>query len=158
VDVSSDSDSDSPPPIDFDLADWVGQGLIWSDGLPKHVKRARNASRRVPPAAYAAAAIPKSNLTVEELLQEELPAFSAEPSDSAKFSHEPVTASPLYDATWRDTIFTATPFTRTLRTFFNNAWLSGAASIKFPHLSALYPLWIESLLFEIQLYIKKRTV
>ncbi|KAJ7816556.1 hypothetical protein B0H13DRAFT_2380350 [Mycena leptocephala] len=36
------------------------------------------------------------------------------------------------------------------------AWLSGAACIEFPPLSTCYPLWIESPLFNIQVYLKKR--
>ncbi|KAJ7151882.1 hypothetical protein C8R43DRAFT_1067439 [Mycena crocata] len=52
--------------------------------------------------------------------------------------------------------FSAVTFLPDLRGFFNNAWLSGATSIKFPHLSPHFPLWLESLLFDVDIYIKKR--
>ncbi|KAJ7461043.1 hypothetical protein FB451DRAFT_1371357 [Mycena latifolia] len=154
-DITSSDDSDNcPPPPDFVLADWIGTGRLWADDLPIPVKRARNLARRFPPEAFAAVAIPSSSLIVTDLLQEQIPDPSTHTGHAA-FSREPVTPAP-FDDTWRDTLFTAIKFLPDVRGFFNNAWLSGAVSIKFPHLSAYYPLWIEHLLFDVQVYAKKR--
>ncbi|KAJ7483383.1 hypothetical protein FB451DRAFT_1364329 [Mycena latifolia] len=153
-DITSSDDSECPPPPDFNLSDWIGTGRLWADDVPQPVKRARNLARRFPPEAFAAVAIPSSSLVVTDLLQEQIPDPSTHTGHAA-FSREPVTPAP-FDATWRESLFTATKFLPDLRGFFNNAWLSGAASIKFPHLSAYYPLWIEHLLFDVQVYAKKR--
>ncbi|KAJ7100496.1 hypothetical protein C8R44DRAFT_946976, partial [Mycena epipterygia] len=153
---SSESDSDPLPP-DFNLADWISTGRMWTDDLPKPVKRARNKARRVPAEAYTAA-IPTSKFSVAELLKEDIPPVPADAQSGHAFqffSFEPVTET-SFDATWRDSIFAAVPFLPDLRLFFNNAWLSGAVSIKFPQLSACYPLWIENFLFDIQLFVRKR--
>ncbi|KAJ7508549.1 hypothetical protein B0H11DRAFT_2304702 [Mycena galericulata] len=160
VNITSDSDDDSdrPPPPNFKLSDWVGTGLLWKDNLPKPVKYARNRARRVPPEVHAAI-IPQSKISVTELLERDIPAAPSQvPKDleQAKFSHDPVTET-TFDSTWRDSVFAAVPFHPVLRRFFNDAWLSGAVSIKFPHVSGCYPLWVENLLFDVQVYITKRT-
>ncbi|KAJ7077204.1 hypothetical protein C8R43DRAFT_1083442 [Mycena crocata] len=150
----SDDDSGSPRSPLIDLTPWVGAGLQWNDDLPQSVKQARTKARRVPHAA-ALSMLPDSKITVTELLQLDVP----EPDSKhghAVFTNEPVTPS-SFDVTWRESIFSAVPFLPDLRRFFNNAWLSGVTSIKFPHLSAHYPLWVESLLFDVDSYVKKRT-
>ncbi|KAJ6455517.1 hypothetical protein C8R47DRAFT_1228233 [Mycena vitilis] len=98
------------------------------------------ASRRVPPAALASA-IPNSKITVAELLGQHLPVSSAAtPSGGAVFSHEEVIAPTLYDGAWRDTVVQAAQYLPELRWFYNNPWLSGAISIKFPSPSFLSSL------------------
>ncbi|KAJ7778679.1 hypothetical protein DFH07DRAFT_950687 [Mycena maculata] len=89
-------------------------------------------------------------LTVKELLEEDVP--------STKASEGQVTpeVALTLDSTWRASIFTTTRFLPDLRGYFNNAWLSRALSIEFPHLPAHYPLWIENLLFDVKVYLDKR--
>ncbi|KAK7005500.1 hypothetical protein R3P38DRAFT_2471646, partial [Favolaschia claudopus] len=132
-------------------------GAVWSDDLPDTVKHARNAARHVPFEARSLL-IPSSTITVAELLLQDGPMFSStRPAGDAVFTNQPVTAPPFFDAVeWDDSLFTAIPFSRDLRRFFNNAWLSGATSIKFPHLTFHYPLWVENLLSDMQLYSTKR--
>jgi hypothetical protein len=113
IDVSDSDDPDFVPPRDFNLAEWIGTGRVWTDDMPKSVEHARNIARRVPPQAYAAA-LPVSNISVANPLQEDAPLLAKAQGAHAAFSSEPVTPT-LFDTTWRDSIFAIVAFLPDLR-------------------------------------------
>ncbi|KAJ6580890.1 hypothetical protein B0H19DRAFT_1112801 [Mycena capillaripes] len=167
----------SPPsdnePIDVTLSDEEGEGVqdfdreqyhgqVWSDDFPSIVKRARNAARFVPP-HIRNSVIPDPKLTVTELLAIPTSTPSDPPLGSYHASYSEkvdklVPVDEIAPASWCDILISAIPYLSKLRSTFNNAWLSGANSIRFPHLPLpnLYPLWTENLLFDVKTYIGKR--
>ncbi|KAJ7433412.1 hypothetical protein FB451DRAFT_1473365 [Mycena latifolia] len=156
IDINLTSDDESPQV--FVPEEWLGVGKVWSDTFPTAVKRARNAARFIPPAVRDGI-IPDSKCTVNQVLARPLP----EPVDTpdtpahATDSAEPPSIGTVTAATWHDTLISAVPYLSDVRSYFNNGWLSGATSIRFPHLPHLYPLWTENLLFDVKTYLAKRS-
>ncbi|KAJ7355749.1 hypothetical protein DFH08DRAFT_772956 [Mycena albidolilacea] len=157
IDVTFSSDEEGEGVQVFDPEQYRGQ--VWSDDFPSVVKRARNAARFVPP-HIRNAVIPDSKLTVAELLAIPTSPPSDLPPGSyyANYSEKLVSVDETAAMSWRDTLISAIPYLSELRSTFNNAWLSGANSIRFPHLPLpnLYPLWTENLLFDVKTYVGKR--
>ncbi|KAJ7709362.1 hypothetical protein B0H16DRAFT_1821435 [Mycena metata] len=135
---------------DFDLARWIGSEQVWSEGLPRGVKKARDAARSVPfdelPFIF-----PDGKRTVSELLSQDLPAASND-TRPATFTRDAVSAQPSLDI-----MFSAVSFLSGLHSTFNNKWLAGVTSISFPHLPDMhFPLWTESLLGSVEMFLGKR--
>ncbi|KAF8173724.1 hypothetical protein K438DRAFT_1920853 [Mycena galopus ATCC 62051] len=145
---------DKNPPV-FNPAEYRGQ--VWSDAIPKAVKSARNAARRIP-VHTREGVIPDSKLTVTELLaiSTAAPHKPSPTSYNACFSEEPVSVTRMTADAWRDTLISAIPYISDLRPYLDNAWLSGANSISFPHLPDFYLLWVENLLFHVKIFFDKR--
>ncbi|KAJ6493278.1 hypothetical protein C8R45DRAFT_1073220 [Mycena sanguinolenta] len=158
IDVSFSSDDEGNGTAEvFDRDSYRGQ--VWSDDFPSIVKRTRNAARHVPP-HIRNRIIPDSKLTVAELLAIPIspPPEPSPGSYLANYSEKQVSADETAAASWCDTLISALSYLPELRQKFNNAWLSGANSIRFPHLPVpnLYPLWTENLLHDIKTYVEKR--
>ncbi|KAJ7736423.1 hypothetical protein B0H16DRAFT_1730764 [Mycena metata] len=156
IDVTLTSDDDDGPQT-FDPAVWIHRGKVWSDAFPAVVKRARNAARSVPQ-EIRDSVIPNPKLTVNELLALETasPVVPSPGDYEARYTTQPESMATATPAAWRDSLISAIPFLAEVRTSFNDAWLSGATSIRFPHLPNLYPMWAENLLFDIKSYFHKR--
>ncbi|KAJ7176926.1 hypothetical protein C8R46DRAFT_1346848 [Mycena filopes] len=157
IDVTLSSDDDEDVLQVFDPEEWIGQGKVWSDQFPPAVKRARNAARVVP-TEIRDVVVPDSRLTVNELLAIETSAPVDPPPGSyqASYSGQPHSMDAASPASWCHSLVSAIPYLPELRAAFDNAWLSGANSIRLPHLPNLYPMWTENLLFDVKSYFRKR--
>lgn len=162
-----DSEDESTP---FVQNDWIGCGKKWYDAVPRSVKDARDATRRIPLPALELIAR-TSNLRVSKILSHPriphpshsvlTPMFESQPpnvlSDPSSLSfpselHEKVLPLLLGLASHPKDVHLSF-----LRSQFNDAWLSGAQSICVQENRDLrLPLWTENYLAAVATSKKKQ--
>ena len=160
--TSDDSDSDTSH-ISFNREAWIACGKVWEDNMPKEVSRARSAARRIPD-GVSAALIPNPSTAVTELLSHRInPEYSS--IETASYSSDLpntfvgdsdglVFQNDLQEC--RTQLLASSSHVPYLRTKFNDAWLSGAQSIRLPgDPLTRYPLWVEHLLGNLEVSARK---
>ncbi|KAJ7773761.1 hypothetical protein B0H14DRAFT_2632141 [Mycena olivaceomarginata] len=143
------------PPIDVAISEEKDDDFMPAEWIGRRSGRmtfpVRSSEHGMVQSGVLSGAIPDGKHTVSELLSRDLPTPSTDVRP-ATFTNDAVSAQPSFE-----TLFTSVPFISGLASSFNDAWLSGAASIRFPHLPHVrFPLWTEHLLRRVKVFLGKR--
>ncbi|KAL1701957.1 hypothetical protein EV121DRAFT_211101 [Schizophyllum commune] len=142
----------------FSAPDWIGRGLHWSDSFPDVVKQQRSLARVIPDIMREQ--LPDATTTVYALVHEDVvdEDVSLRTGETAKYSSDTPNVSEQEDP--RRLFFNLLKHTHhlaDLRRTFNNAWLSGSTSIKFPsEPTQRFPMWVENYLQSLQTVLHKQ--
>ncbi|KAI0683442.1 hypothetical protein BC835DRAFT_1311039 [Cytidiella melzeri] len=118
----------------FLSSDWVGCGRHWSDTIPLHVVRARNAARQIPSGVNNAVLLQPDD-TISAVLQQHLHLYGESPHPTATYSNH-ITTVLIHDAATKieaagDLLWASATSAMALKRTFDDAWLSGARQSTF---------------------------
>ncbi|KAI0682051.1 hypothetical protein BC835DRAFT_1424926 [Cytidiella melzeri] len=136
--------------VTFLSSDWIRCGKHWSDTIPPHVVRARNAAQQIP-SGVNNAVLPQPDDTISAVLQRHLYLCGESLNPTATYSNNIPTVL-IHDAATQietavDLLWASATSAMALKRTFDDAWLSGAQSIQLSLDPAQrYPLWVEHLL------------
>jgi len=161
--ADADESGSDIPVYSFNRQAWIGCGKKWGNSMPKEVSKARNDARAIPD-GVSFALIPSPLLSVTELLSRTKdPAHSSAETASYNYDLPNIFVGDPSGLIFQRDVHECRPHliaslkhVTSLRTQFNDAWLSGARSIRLPGDSlARYPLWIEHFLGDLEVSLRK---